>query len=391
MLRVSQDPEWLKSSVLCRARAKETAEAHLALSLLRDQGVDDAPFLTLATALLAGAKPRLDKLAQPTALHVALLRETAAALPAGPPADASPAALAAIAALPGASPEQRLAAAERAEAAGALPTADLARLYAATEFSEAERRESADRISGARAAAWHFQTVAAKTEPAARAEALRRALALGRDRGLYATAARANLAALRALAPSPELMPFAADILRALVAAAEEARAAEWWQALRAATAESDEAAAAVAAAWPLAMVAGIADAGWNDTLYERWQAALRGRDKDDPARRDAALFVMALGEALGAPPAAARWEDVYALRADENGVAPAALLGLPRAVAAGARGETVLLALLALGEGGAERAGIGTLAAAVAALRRVGLERDARRIAVEAALARGL
>ncbi|MBT4428585.1 MAG: antifreeze protein, partial [Rhodospirillaceae bacterium] len=56
-----------------------------------------------------------------------------------------------------------------------------------------------------------------------------------------------------------------------------------------------------------------------------------------------------------------------------------------------GRLGETVLLALLGLGAGGAENAGLNTLGEAVAALRAVGLDKDAQAVAVEAALAGGL
>ena len=56
-----------------------------------------------------------------------------------------------------------------------------------------------------------------------------------------------------------------------------------------------------------------------------------------------------------------------------------------------GRGGETVLLALLALGEAGPARADPLVLAAVLPALSAVGLEREARALAIEAAIARGL
>jgi hypothetical protein len=71
---------------------------------------------------------------------------------------------------------------------------------------------------------------------------------------------------------------------------------------------------------------------------------------------------------------------------------APVALLaGLDAAADAGRRGETVLLATLAVADGGPATAAPEALAAAVRALARVGFEDEARRLAIEAAIAHGL
>ena len=63
----------------------------------------------------------------------------------------------------------------------------------------------------------------------------------------------------------------------------------------------------------------------------------------------------------------------------------------LPLAADAGRRGETMLLALIAAGSAGPAKTDLYTLATIAAALRKIGYEPEARAIAVEAALARGL
>ena len=68
----------------------------------------------------------------------------------------------------------------------------------------------------------------------------------------------------------------------------------------------------------------------------------------------------------------------------------PALWLGLENAAAAGRVGETVLLALLALGDLGPGGADPLALRAVIAALSKVGLDEHARAIALEAALVRG-
>ena len=60
-------------------------------------------------------------------------------------------------------------------------------------------------------------------------------------------------------------------------------------------------------------------------------------------------------------------------------------------AAAAGRRGETVLLALLVLGGSVLDESGPALLSEVVIGLRKVGLETEARRLAIEAALAAGL
>jgi hypothetical protein len=62
----------------------------------------------------------------------------------------------------------------------------------------------------------------------------------------------------------------------------------------------------------------------------------------------------------------------------------------MARSADAGRIGQTVLVALVVLGEGGTAQADPVTLGAVVAALRQIGLGQDARLIALEAAFAGG-
>jgi hypothetical protein len=61
------------------------------------------------------------------------------------------------------------------------------------------------------------------------------------------------------------------------------------------------------------------------------------------------------------------------------------------KAASGGRRGETVLLAILTMGGGDVAEYGPGVLSEIVIGLRKVGLENEARRLAIEAALATGL
>jgi hypothetical protein len=103
--------------------------------------------------------------------------------------------------------------------------------------------------------------------------------------------------------------------------------------------------------------------------------------------------MVLSLLAALGDPIAPADWVPLLGLpqpAPPPAGSAPI-LVELTRAAAAKRLGETVLLALVGLEQGDRLTQNPAVLARAVSALCAVGLEADARALAVEAALASGV
>jgi hypothetical protein len=135
-----------------------------------------------------------------------------------------------------------------------------------------------------------------------------------------------------------------------------------------------------------LAGVAGEAD----DAVVRAWWTEMAGRE-GAVAR---ATIVFSSLDALGMPVEPRLWRQVLAgaTPAPAAALPPTPLLvGLDRAGAAKRRGEAVLYALAALGEAGPAGAHPLTLSTALQSLKSVGLEAEARRMAVEAALAAGL
>jgi hypothetical protein len=103
---------------------------------------------------------------------------------------------------------------------------------------------------------------------------------------------------------------------------------------------------------------------------------------------------VMAWQQTGGNPAIAERLRGIRAGLGLSGGIAPvasgeAATIG--QAAQAGRRGETVLLALVALGGRGLSGADSATLAQALGGLESVGLEAEAQRIGIEAAILAGL
>ncbi len=397
-VREDLDPYWLKSGFLCRVLDNDLNAAALSLTLLREQGIDDTGFLTLADILVNPRAGKLESLTQPGPLNLAMLRATKRPTPADAFADAPPAVQAALLDLAGGDADQRVIAAEGAETAGALAGDALAKAYAAITFTPEEKRDPTASLAKldanpARARALAFQAAAAQSVPIVRAEALRRAWVLAARNGQLPAMADATLPMTRELPVSEELGFAAADIYRALVAAGDQRAARQWYAWARARPAEVDkDAAATVASIWPLVL---LADAGGSNGFDPaRWQAWVESQ-KDIAAllrQRRSATLLFAF-EALGYAVPDSAWADVppNAAAASERAASPVAVRGMQRAADGARRGETVLYALLVLGRGGPAGLDAATLGTVLASLRKVGLDSDARALALEAALARGV
>ena len=114
---------------------------------------------------------------------------------------------------------------------------------------------------------------------------------------------------------------------------------------------------------------------------------ATEGADTD----RRAMLFT--LYEAMGAPVPAEAWDSMLSGPLIQTGFVPSPALSNALADAAANKrvAEAVLLSLLTLGTIGPEGADRAALTDTIAALRAIGLDREARAVAVEAALGHGI
>ena len=396
---VAEDPEeiyWLKGLAFCRALAGAHEQAAFAADLLRDLGAEDAPFFAMLGALAGDRGKSVDSLLDPTPLHIAMVRTARLPIPADAIAGASPGILVAIARSPSADLDLRLAAAERAEAAGALDAALLAEIYRSVAFAPEELADAPAviaRLSAPRAAALLYQAAHVGETPSARAAALALAWRLARQRGAYPTAVRVNLPALKALQPSPGLARFAADAVPALYVAGDLDGARDWFVMARAnAGPGNPDAALALQRLWPLPY---LRDArfgqGWEGAAaLGRWLAAADALGGDEAARARYVDTVLTLLAALDFEVPDAAWAAAPTpLQARTTMPSPFLWQRLRSASEAGQIGATTLLVLLALGDGGPAGADAIVLSEIVAALRRVALDDMARRIAAEAVMAR--
>ena len=386
-------PYWQKAFIFCQAMAGEHDKASLGVALLRETGDVDSAFFVFIDALDGGVPATIDSLPRPTPLHLTMARAAKARLPADIIGTDRPGVLRTIAISPNAAVELRLDAAERAEAVGALAVDTLRQLYTGITFSDqalANPLSKAEAESGPLSRALLYRTALIQTVPTAQAEAASRALALAREGGRYASTARIFLPVLQGIHPSAELMWFAPEAVRALLVGGDLEALKAWLGFLRGNALFDEDARKLLTEVRPLVHLAGAADNDtWSDDHLREWWD---GRDGGDEARRQAALL-FTLFESLGETVS----EDLWAALLDGpqrvTVAMPRAALWqrLPAATEAGRVGETVLLALLALGDGGPAAAHPIIMRRVLFSLRNVGFEVEARAMAVEAMLAVGL
>ncbi len=396
---VSDDPYWQKAFIFCQALAGEIDKATMGASLLRDLGEDDPAFFELVDAMSGNTGTVIESLSDPSPLHLAMARVAKVELPADVVSSNDPSILKAIATSPNASVELRMEAAERAEATGALPVEALRQLYTSVPFSAEDLANPLSRAkteNGPLSRALLYRTALIQTVPTAQAEAVARALSLAREGGRYGATVRVFMAALKRITPSPELLWFAPEALRAFLLSSDTESADAWFGLLNSSAMFEQKAGTVLADMMAIARIAGSPKATeWSEKDFNGWWQ----RNKDSKERRQHAALLFSIFDALGDNVPDESWEALLDGPARTTVAMPHPALWYRLESAARSRadgtpprlGETVLLSMLALGDGGPGQADPVVLHRVIKSLVAVGLETEARSLAVEAAVAAGL
>lgn len=417
--RQTNDPYWLKVLVFCDLVGGNHDKAALELSLLGEEKVDDPVFAWAAEQLSGNRVVTLDGFDNPQPLTLAMVRATGRGYPAGTLVDAAPWLLRAVALTGKAKvdPEIRVAAAETAARNGGMSLRELSSVFDAVEAPSSEARKTADDIAAhpsARGDAWLWQMAASATDTAAQANLVGKALDAAERQGWYLQAANLYAPLIERIPPSATLVGFAEPAARALLVAGHFPAAFAWYHSLQQQAGESPRAAEARNALWPLVRLAG-GDNGTslasrdgtglhpaNDPLAA-WQQVIEARlvvDSDDDAHEPVVhrtkrlqTKLLSLLTALGEPVSLAEWSNLWSDSNADPGFTPTASRWQAERVAARNHqsGATVALALMMLsGADPGEESEI-ALSSAVEGLHKVGLDTEAREIAVESAVAAGL
>ena len=384
---------WRKLVAFCQVLAGEADRAALSISLLRETGVADRNFFMLMDVLLGAATKPLQSFPNAGILHLAMASWAKVAVLADALAVNGPAVLRHFADNQVLNMELRLEAAERAEVAGVLATESLRQLYARTTFPEDAKTNPlswAESEKGPAGRALLYRTAIDEALPAARAEAVAHAHRLGKEGGRYGSAVRTFLPVLETIPADPVVAWFAPEAARALLIGGAPERAADWLALMRTLRRSDPNEADPVVALEPILRLTGAAEAaGVGPADLELWWRQAQAREGS--ARQAVVLFTLlaALGESVPET----LWIETLGYQGRSLAPLPSSAVWHRLEVAAteGRIGETVLLALVALGEEGPAEASPIVTGRVIENLMRIGLEADARRFAMEAAVAAGL
>jgi hypothetical protein len=366
----------------CAALAKDAASAGLAAELGRDEGLPASPGLDALDAISVGAKPKIAPQKRMSLLDYRLM--ALAGVPAG--ADvldkAEPALLVALANDPQTEPVLKLQAAEAAARLNALSPDALAQIYravpAGNETADALLANAQATGPARRAALLKFAE--AEHTPMKKTRLIRALIDDAQRAQLGFQAMQMSASAANGLNPQPEISWFA-ETGAIIGLASNNMVMTQRWVTL---------AAGSVHGPSPLdhwLALADIADPSFSPRgqyLNELETLALHGRFTPDALNRLATVL-----DALGYNVPIPLWEAASRTPQPTTGHLPptGVLSELQDSSKKKEFGRTVLLAMKSLGANGAEGAHMIALGDSIRALKRAGLEADARRLGLEALL----
>ncbi|MEQ8830838.1 MAG: hypothetical protein RLW87_13635 [Alphaproteobacteria bacterium] len=377
---------WAKLLAFCQAVAGQKDQASLAAQTLLDTGEDDPLYFMLMDSITLDLAPEVGGMTAAGPLHYAMLRYADAPVP----ADLRDPNIALLAV----QRSDDLAAAEAAALRGLLPPGDLADKYLAEKFKDSALDtplEVLDRISPAGGRALLYQVLLRWEIPALRAEAVSTALNRASADGVGLAVAPVFAGPALDIPPSADLLWFAEDAARLFYRTGHIDRARAWHALLRNAALTDTAAAESDARLWHLAMLTGETGTALGRSRQGWEEAVVSGARDADRGRAHLAFLQALIAASTGAEAVAGEAELRAAAMAagaeDGPGASALTLDLLDQAASAGRSGETAALSIAALASAPAPELSPSTVTAVVRALRRAGLQRDARRLAVEAAV----
>jgi len=358
----------------CAAAAGDARAAALAADLAREEGVEAELPLAVLTGFAEGTKPKLTLPARVLLLDYRFL-ELLGPVDAALVFDRAEPALIAALADSELSPRVRIAAAEAALGLNALAPERMAQVYRRTSLTSAGGVDPAATTSDpALRHALYFQALEAARPATQKGRFLRAILEDARKRGAQLQMARVLAPSIADLAITPDALWFAETALETELIAGRFELARRWakaanlwhWMALIDVV-DPERRGGRLASLAPIAELAQGGRVG-GETL-QRLATVLDALDIDVP---------------IGLWDAANRAPQPASGHLPETGVLAALAQAAQHADAA----RAILLVMRALGPAGPEGANLLALGDSLRALRRVGLEADARQLALEALVA---
>lgn len=364
----------------CAAAAKDAASAGLAADLAREEGSEATAGLETLDAISIGAKPKITMPKRITLIDYRLM-ELAGVAPGAALFDKfEPALLVALAEDPATEPDVKLAAGEAAARINAISPEDLAQIYRA--FGAAEPVDGllgANQQSSAPRRAALFKASEGEHTPMKKTRLIRALIDDCKRNGLAFQAMQMTAKTAEAINPQPEIVWFAETGAEIGLASGNTEMTRRW-----VALASAPNAAGDLGHWLALADIADQKMTPHGQYLTEVETLALHGRFTPDMLHRLATVL-----DALDYNVPIPLWDAASRTPQPNGGYLPetGVLSQLQDAAKKKEFGHTVLLAMKALGPNGAEGAHMIALGDSIRALKRAGLESDARRLGLEALL----
>ncbi|HEV8388592.1 MAG TPA: hypothetical protein VGQ35_02055 [Dongiaceae bacterium] len=366
------DLYWRKALLFCQIQRGQKDQASIGLDLIRETPDKDAntkDFIALSSLLLGETKKKVKLAGDPDPLLATMMLKAGMnpknVQSAQPPKPSGLAGAAAAARDPSLPLNTRIEAAEQAFAGGLVSVDELTQLYRQVKFTGDPMNMPDSPMMRAQL----YQAADQAFDPARRAQFVQRALQTARARGTYFVQGAVYRPIADKVTPSPNLAWFAPEAARLMFWSGNVERGGFWLNLAQGAAGGQPEIARALPGLQILAQMSG-----------------LTGNYDADP--------VMTWQQTGGNPGIAERLRSIEAGLGLPGGIAPVAgaqAAAISEAAQAGRRGETVLLALVALGGRGLAGADSATLAQSLGGLSSVGLQDEARHIGLEAAILAGL
>ena len=385
----SKGPFWVKVEIFCNLVDGKVERAELGAALLEEQQSADTVFFDLFDRLAGGKSDISDSDEPLTALHYAMARQGEIKIPFSLAKNAGYDVLWALAAQKTADKNDRLRAAYTSLTVGSLGPA-----LSHTLITEGALADAPDG-GGLGEIATLYRRAATEIDGAAKARIVGELWAAADRDGSYLAAAKLTLPLLENIPATRQNDEFEIDALRFFLAQGDTANAQKWERqvrrgALRGTNAEREAARKRITRVDAYMLMSGAPGiARWNAANFDLSSFA----DAENLNKgENAGFLLMVLGEFGEAIPDKL-WSEALTV-----GQVPRASFSnlvieknLVLASEAGRVGETVALALTVLGDGGPSKVSTTTLATVLSSLKRIGMEDEARHLAMEAAILRDI
>lgn len=386
--------EWQKLMTVCQLQAKDTKAAQVSLDLLHSQNIQDDVFYTLAEKnIIAGNKQLPHQLTPLKPLTVALLGLTDLPLRSDLYARPDTTVIWGLLKARANDEKARMALAERAAYKGIISSNDLADIYRSQIFTpDAIGSAAISNDAGPSFRALLYQASQQEKDPRNRIADALRFLASLETFNMGGGILTVMGDVLGTVQPDPAHNQSSADITRLYMLAGKGNLALAWLGLAQNAERGMPQVTADLQSMWPLLVLTGLeSEKDFAKDLNVWLSNAIHESSGDDAqikSEKAKAASLLLLMDAVGFPVTDEAWVKASDTVTPEKTIMPPALLmqRLRLASAAGRKGETILMGLLAA-TGGKEDPPILVTVEIIRALRSVGLTSDAGNLAKDVAL----